>query len=378
MQNILDKIGEIAEKEKIKVYLVGGPVRDFIMKNEIKDIDICVEGNGISFAKILKKYFNCGLKTYSEFNTATLFLAHFSIDIATSRKETYPYPTSLPVVENGDIFTDLARRDFTINSIALSLDKKRGFIDPFSGRDDIKKGLVRVLHKKSFIDDPTRIFRAIRFKQRFDFRLEKETKKLLKQSIRIINKLSPERIRTEIMLLLKEQKKEEIFSQLYKLGVLDIIKLKPPQPGVSTSLFALIDPDKMPDFLTKSERQIAQGILKISLKEDLLKKAEKPSQIYQILFGIPEESLVFRMNQKPVIKGKIKEFLNVYNKVKLEITGRDLEKLGIKKGPIYKELLTKTLLAKLDGKIKGKQVHLVEEEINFVKTLLIHFFLDIR
>lgn len=400
IESILDRISRIVEEEKIKAYLVGGPVRDLIMGNKIVDIDICVEDSGMSFAKILNKNFKGKLKTYPQFNTASVFLPEIRIDVSTCREEVYPYPVSLPVVKKGDILTDLARRDFTINSIALCLGKERKFVDPFLGRDDIKKGIIKVLHKNSFIDDPTRIFRAIRFAKRFNFKIEDKTVELMNESIKLgmIQKLSKDRIRNEIFLLFKEKEKEKIFNELHKLGILKILNLKKPEKKilekieknlldlpkatlkrstfnfqVSTNAVYLLSLVNLKDynkgFFTRKENKIIEGVIKVLKEENSLKKARKPSSIYQILFGIPVESLIFVMSLKEELKGKIKKFLDRYSKVKLEITGKDLQNLGIEKGPIYKTLLNKVLFAKLDGKIKGKQ-----EEIKFAEDVAKSYF----
>ncbi len=228
MFSLLEKIISVAEENKFNIYLVGGFVRDlFLQKSFLKkaDLDITVEGDGIKFAGILEKSLKGKVITYPQFLTATYISpSEERLDIATTRKETYPSGGKLPIVKKGSIFDDLYRRDFTINTLAIKLTPKKEkgkLIDLFNGIEDIKKGIIRVLHNKSFEDDPTRIFRAVRFEKRFNFRIESSTFIYLKKALKKeYPYLSGERIRNEIDLILKEKKRKEILYRLYTLKVL--------------------------------------------------------------------------------------------------------------------------------------------------------------
>lgn len=188
-KSFLDKVKEIsfeARKQKISLYLVGGIVRDILLGERILDIDIVVERNAISFTQHLAKHFNARCLTHPPFKTASLFFSdNFRIDFVTARSETYRFPGALPSVKPGFLEEDLFRRDFTINAMAISLNPGSWgeLIDPFCGLKDLSKKIIRVLHEKSFIDDPTRILRAVRFEQRLGFSIEKKTGKLLKDAI---------------------------------------------------------------------------------------------------------------------------------------------------------------------------------------------------
>ena len=219
--NIIEIVGKIADESGVEAYIVGGPVRDKLLGIKNFDLDFVVETGGIKFAEILNKTLNGKLTIYKAFGTATIDLKGKRIDIVTARKETYKRPAAYPTVKPGKIKDDLFRRDFTINAMAIAINKK-GFgklIDFYNGQKDLKKGLIRVLHDKSFMDDPTRIFRAVRFSVRFGFKIEPHTKKLMKEAVLdgLLGDVNAGRIRKEIEIFLKEknpQKCMDVFSKL--------------------------------------------------------------------------------------------------------------------------------------------------------------------
>lgn len=218
---IIEIVGHIADKLKVPVYIVGGPVRDKLLGIANFDLDFVVEGSGIRFAEVLNKTLKGRLVTYKAFGTATIFLKDRRIDIVTARKESYKKPAAYPDVEPGTIKDDLFRRDFTINAMAISLNKK-GFgrlKDFYGGQEDLKKRIIRVMHDKSFMDDPTRIFRAVRFSVRFGFKIEPHTKRLIKEAIAdgLLGEVNKGRIKKEIELFLKEKNPKrclEVFGKL--------------------------------------------------------------------------------------------------------------------------------------------------------------------
>src|SRR6478672_11974818 len=201
---LLRELGRSADGEGIGLYLVGGVVRDLLLKRENWDLDLTVEGDGIAFARAVSERYRAGLAVFERFATSRLvFLEGLKIDIATTRRESYPRPAALPDVESASLNEDLYRRDFTINAMAIQLNTARfgRLSDPYGGRQDLKAKTLRVLHTCSFRDDPTRIFRAIRFEQRFGFRLERTTMRLLAQaaSTNLIQQLSGPRLQNEIV-----------------------------------------------------------------------------------------------------------------------------------------------------------------------------------
>ncbi|MEK7868185.1 MAG: CCA tRNA nucleotidyltransferase [Candidatus Omnitrophota bacterium] len=219
--DIIKIVGKIADESGVKAYIVGGSVRDKLLGMSNYDLDFVVEGDGIKFAEVLNKKLKGRLITYKAFGTATIELKGKRIDVVTARKESYKYPAAYPIVKPGAIKDDLFRRDFTINSMALAIDKKGlgRLVDFYGGQKDLTKGVIRVLHDKSFMDDPTRIFRAVRFSVRFGFKIEPHTKKLMKEAVLdgFLGEVNAGRIRKEIELFLKEKNPKkclDVFSKL--------------------------------------------------------------------------------------------------------------------------------------------------------------------
>jgi len=229
LKKYIKALFEIEKQLGCRIFFVGGYVRDLILHTDSKDIDFCVEGNGIDVARAVHKQIGGDLTVYKKFLTSSLKLKNsFILDFATARTETYPAPASMPVVKPAKLKDDLYRRDFTINAIALPLLPTSLFpipdllIDPCGGYSDIKNKLIRVLHKKSFIDDPTRILRAIRYSVRFGFKSEKNTAKWMEQAIKddLLNFVSAPRLRDEFIKALEEQKAKKIFTEFEKNGIL--------------------------------------------------------------------------------------------------------------------------------------------------------------
>lgn len=218
---IIEIVGKLADKLKVPAYIVGGPVRDKLLGIDNCDLDFVVEGDGIKFAEALNKTLKGKLTAYKAFGTATIALHGKRVDVVTSRKETYKCPAAYPTVKPGSIKDDLFRRDFTINAMAISLNKKNfgKLVDFYGGQKDLKKGIIRVMHDKSFIDDPTRVFRAVRFSVRFGFKIEPHTKKLIKEAVLdgLLGEVNAGRVRKEIGLFLKEKNPKkclEVFTKL--------------------------------------------------------------------------------------------------------------------------------------------------------------------
>jgi tRNA nucleotidyltransferase (CCA-adding enzyme) len=194
----------------VSVYAVGGFVRDILLRVENLDVDIVVEGDGIRFAEEFEKKFHCRIRTHKKFGTAIiLFPDGLKVDVATARWEVYDSPAALPTVESASIKMDLYRRDFTINTLAIQLNPSAfgEQIDFFGGVKDIKEKVIRVLHNLSFVEDPTRVFRAIRFEQRFGFQIGKHTQHLMKNALKVgfLERLSGGRVFSELILLLQEE-----------------------------------------------------------------------------------------------------------------------------------------------------------------------------
>lgn len=407
IQETIRLCSQLGKELGFKIYLVGGFVRDLILGVKNFDLDIVVEGNGIEFAQELAKKLNAKFVYHKRFGTATVINKAFKIDIATARKEIYEYPGSLPKVSFGSINDDLLRRDFTINSMAIEIseDNYGKLVDRFNGREDLKKKVIRVLHPLSFSDDPTRILRAIRFKERFKFKFERKTLKLMKEAVRknLLEKVGPHRLRDELILILKEPYPLKYIYRIKKIYGFKFIHPKlflksknlsflrktekkilwfkenlPKERKLDSWLIyfiALLDPldKRQTNFVLKSFA-LRKGEKKrvISYKERLkpvLKRLRKreilPSQIFRILEPLSYEVIILissKENNRNVLK-RIEDFLKIYNKVKISFKGSDLKALGAVPGPKFKKILRQVLYKKLNGKIKTK-----EEELKFIKS----------
>ncbi|MDO9528018.1 MAG: hypothetical protein Q7J27_02540 [Syntrophales bacterium] len=226
---LLISSGRCADDMGFKAFIVGGLVRDLFLNYENHDIDLVVEGEGIRFAEVLAREYGASICCYESFGTAALtFSDGYKLDVATARTEIYEHPSALPKVRPGLIRDDMYRRDFTINALAVGLnpDHFGKLLDFFNARKDIKRKLIRVMHDLSFIDDPTRAFRAVRFEQRFGFRIVKSTEKLIKNLVEgdLFTKLADYRISSELQLILREKDPLPALKRLEELGVLGRIR----------------------------------------------------------------------------------------------------------------------------------------------------------
>ncbi|MDP3595844.1 MAG: polya polymerase, partial [Nitrospirota bacterium] len=222
---LLREIGQLGDERGCRVYVVGGVVRDLLLGHVTLDLDLTVEGDGVGFARLVADRYRAGLVAFERFATARLvFSDGLKMDIATTRRESYALPGILPTVQSASIEEDLYRRDFTINAIAVQLNPGQfgRLLDVYGGQRDLRARTIRVLHAGSFQDDPTRIFRAIRFEQRLKFRLERATIRLLAEaaSKNLIQQLSGPRLQNEILLLLAERDPVRVMARLSQLTLL--------------------------------------------------------------------------------------------------------------------------------------------------------------
>ncbi len=243
---LLKAVASEARRLHQALYIVGGYVRDLLLGRPAVDFDLVVEGDAIALARSLEEKYGGRIQTHSRFGTAKWTLKPLrerlaalspdhvgidphdlpvSLDLISARTEFYDYPTALPTVERSSIKLDLHRRDFTINTMALRLDGSHygDLYDFWGGLRDLKSRQVRVLHSLSFVDDPTRQLRAVRFEQRFDFSIEARTLELMHEGHPLIHNLSGDRLRHELNLIFQEEKAPQMFSRLDELGLLSAI-----------------------------------------------------------------------------------------------------------------------------------------------------------
>ena len=231
----LKQVAATAHEMNFTLYLVGGPVRDLLLGRPNFDLDLVVEGDAVALAERLAKTHGGRVHSHSRFGTAKWIIADEpglstyagmhapgALDLISARTEFYEYPTALPAVERSSIKLDLQRRDFTINTMAICLDPDRfgQLLDPFGGRQDLERGLIRVLHNFSFIEDPTRILRAVRFEQRFGFRIESRSAELVAGAVDLLDNVSGDRLRHELFAILDEPEPERYLMRLQELGAL--------------------------------------------------------------------------------------------------------------------------------------------------------------
>ncbi len=399
------RAGEAGDELGFGVYLVGGCVRDLLRSVESPDIDIVVEGDGISFARTLAKEMGLKVRVHQKFGTAQVILPPLKIDVATARTEYYESPAALPKVETSSIKKDLYRRDFTINTLAVKLNKKNFglLLDFFGGQRDLKEKLIRVLHNLSFVEDPTRAFRAIRFSERFGFKLTKHTENLIKLALRmnIFEKLSGSRLYDELMLTFMETYPTKALKRLNDYGLLKVIHNSLAfSPGLEEFFQSVHDSISWFDLLfleehyekgllylaallyklSKEDRESALDRLAVPVKprEHILKtlniaqnivkklKADSPVDIYHTLKDCDIEAILFSMalSEDSDIKKAISRFLLELRDVKPIVKGGDLKKIGIPPGPVYSDVFRQIVDEKLMGRLATR-----EEELAFVKNI---------
>jgi tRNA nucleotidyltransferase (CCA-adding enzyme) len=382
---------------------VGGFVRDLLMAQSNLDIDIVVEGDGIAFAQAFAAAENGSVKRHQQFGTAVVSLPDgYKIDVATARTEIYEHPGALPSVKPGSIKDDLRRRDFTINAMAIELNEDRfgELVDFFGGRLDTKTGSVRVLHDLSFEDDPTRIFRAIRFERRYGFIIEPHTYELIGKAVEggFLENITRERIRNEILLILREDNPIHAICRMTHFHILEYIhssislseemawlfdriiavlgwwrSIRGHADGVLLNLLILLDQLDTAETEDVLERLVLQkkyvDVLmasKTSLPAILERMNEgimKPSEIYETLKGTPLEVLLFAMAKFPEKSDSISNYLWRLRKAKPLVNGNDLRKLHYREGPLYTQILKAAFAAQLDGLVGNKT-----QAIQFVKN----------
>lgn len=403
----LKDLGAVAEEMKVSAYVVGGFVRDIFLHRENLDVDLVIEGDGIEFARKVASKNKGHVKVHKTFGTAVItFQDGFKVDVASARLEYYEYPAALPKVEMSSIKLDLYRRDFTVNTLAIRLNPSffGELIDFFVARKDIKEKTIRVIHNLSFVEDPTRILRAIRFEQRFGFRIGKLTLSLIGNAVKLnfLDRLDGRRLLSELVLVLQE---DEVILDIKRMHELDILRFVHPKISFGDATKVLLEniseviswyelsflEEKyerwkiyflgLINSLQKSEALSLGKRLSMSEKEkkEMLRNKEQArdalvkmarqrrlsnSKLYRLLRPLSLECLLYLMAKvtKKEAKKAISTFLIQLKYTKIKTTGKDLKKLGLPPGKLYKRILDSLLNAKLDGKVKTKR-----EEIAFVR-----------
>ena len=407
IQQLLRLAGTVGDEVRAKVYAVGGFVRDLLLRHANLDVDLVVEGDGIAFAEVLGPHLTAKVTSHRTFGTAVLTLPDgFKMDVATARTEYYEYPAALPTVEHSSIKMDLYRRDFTINTLAVCLNADRygELLDFFGGQQDLRDKTLRIIHNLSFVEDPTRILRAARFEVRFGFRLSRHAEQLAVNAVTLglLEKLAGERLTTELQLILQEGRPFAILQRLQELGVLAAIhprltleagmEQRFKHVGEVLTWYGLLYQEPSPAswivyLLTLLlERRSVEG-------RAILRRLNPPPRIaatvsralarlraltrqFQQARDLParrvyrwmvEDSLevalaLMARMERPEQAKAIGDFLSTTRRVRPILRGDDLQSLGIRPGPIYRDILNSLLYARLDGHVQSR-----DDELRFVR-----------
>ena len=404
-----------AERMDLPLYIVGGSVRDLMLGRPTKDFDFTVEGDAGRLAEFILRNYGGRVLFHHRFGTATWTLDETTfkrlqipmlgsedfppfLDLISARKEIYSQPGALPTVQRSNIDDDLRRRDFTINAMAVRLDGKYygELVDPLGGQADLEGGLIRALHEKSFIDDPTRMLRAVRYAGRYGFAIEPGTLRLIDGEAKaVLSRLSGERLRHELDLLFEEQDPSALFNRLAELGLLEPVHSS--LPAVNTQLPLLESPAPVygdfaiPEILSFkqmlgwtsllmsiSPAEIDQIAKRLDFPVSLARSARaasalrsqlpalqnsKPSRWTSALDELPALSVyaVYRVTEEPALG----QYLTQWRNVRPTITGDDLKQRGLAPGPRYAEILDQLRTAWLDGEVKSSN-----EEIKLLEKLI--------
>lgn len=402
---LLDLVKNAAGVQGCVVYLVGGSVRDLLLDMPISDFDLVVEGEAIQLGEELIRKNGGRLVAHRRFGTATWHLPAElarladlnALDLATARTESYREPSALPEVVQSNIRLDSARRDFAINTLAVPLNGKRAgeLCDYWGGLDDLKHGRVRVLHTRSFVDDATRVFRAVRLEQRLKFSLDNQTARLISSALPLIELLSGDRVRHEIESVFAELEPEVILRRLDKLGVLEAV-----HQGLGDSIDEwlrdcfvdarrLVQSEDLLDvyfglWLIRLDREVTSAICRrIGLRPRFVSMLEEWVEFETDLVDVPTEQQasalvkmldgrntialqIMRISTSDIgLRSKLGLYIDHLKSVKPSVDGEYLERLGVKPGPIYGLVISKLRDAWLDGDVVN-----VDEERELLKGIL--------
>jgi tRNA nucleotidyltransferase (CCA-adding enzyme) len=404
IHNLLMEFGGVGDVLGYAVYAVGGFVRDLLLKVENFDVDIVVEGDGIRFAEALEKKVPCRIRTHRKFGTAIiLFPDGLKVDVATARWEVYDSPAALPTVESASIKMDLYRRDFTVNTLAIQLNPKAfgELIDFFGGVKDVKEKTIRVLHNLSFVEDPTRVFRAIRFEQRFGFQIGKHTQNLMRNAVKVgfLERLSGGRVLSELILILREEdplpalkrmrdfnlfhflhpglkfdeQAEALCEQIHHvIAWFDLLFLEQRYERWLIYFYGLMDLIKEGEREELCQRLAMNDRLRKRVKEGKLQadqvllqifswintdRRPKRSEIYDVLDPLSIESKLFMMAKTTQVATRryISLYFTQLKDTKPILRGTDLIQMGMKSGPSIKKALSGLLKARLDEQVITRQ-----------------------
>jgi tRNA nucleotidyltransferase (CCA-adding enzyme) len=402
----LDQIRQTAAGLGLPTYLAGGFVRDLLLGQAPGDFDLAVEPAGATsaaaagarLARALSTAFGGEVTVHAAFGTATWYDPQGSpVDCATTRTETYAHPGALPTVAvTGSILDDLGRRDFAINAMAVRVDGDEfgTLLDPYRGATDLVSRCVRVLHPRSFVDDPTRLYRAVRYAQRLDFALAGDTLELVEPALMCVDTLSGERLRHEFELVFQERRTAETLERLEELGLLraahPALRWSPvenrsamalrelpverwrvnPLLASQAAYFALLLRSAGTERIGLALERLAVTrdvfvavTAALALKVSHWPAAPRPSEVVAQLDRLTEAAVVAAYGLHESIRPVLDLYLHEWRHVRSELTGDDLQAMGLRPGPDFKNLLWRLRAARLDGNVTSRS-----EEVTLVQT----------
>ena len=401
---LLRQVAALSAHLGLPAYLVGGFVRDALLKQPINDFDLVVEGDAVKLGRALVKQFGGRLTVHAPFKTATWFLPAgvgsrygteehrpYStpestidfIDLISARSETYARPAALPTVKLGTLADDLRRRDFTINALAVRLDGDHfgELSDPLGGRADLQRGLVRVLHPNSFVDDPTRLLRAVRYAERYGFKIESGSEALIPLALEYVDKLSPERLRHELDLILGEENAVPMMEKLWASGIVRCVRPALPSEEAARKRFGATRrlPSSVEDpvqfrwmvwLMDATPAQFRALAKRLHFTADLAKKVAaaasiyndlesfkgtRPSECAARLDGLPEEAIrAVSLCADEETRALLEMYLTKWKDVKPFADGDALQRMGVPFGPRIGEILRRLRAAWLDGEVTSE------------------------
>jgi tRNA nucleotidyltransferase (CCA-adding enzyme) len=407
VQALLRSAGAVADEIGTRIYTVGGFVRDLLLRHENLDVDLVVEGDGIAFGERLGLRLNAKVTSHPKFGTAVLILPDgFRVDVATARTEYYEYPAALPTVEHSSIKMDLYRRDFTVNALAVCLNGARygELLDFFGGQQDLRDKTLRIIHNLSFVEDPTRILRAARFEMRFGLHLSRHAEQLSVNAVQmgLLDKVAGPRVFTELQSILREPRPWAILRRVEALGALAAIHprlvlgrateqrcqrvgevltwhnllylqvqpapwlvyflvLLEERPGTEArAILRRLGPP------AKIANVVARDLARLRALARSLQRTREvaPSRMYRWLAEVSVEVVLALMAVvgRPELRKAIGDFLGASGRVRPLLRGDDLRALGIRPGPVYRDILNSLLYARLDGHVQSR-----DDELRFVR-----------
>ena len=387
MRDVLDRVSVRAGELGWRVFLVGGPVRDMLLGLTSLDLDVVIEGDAVILAREMARPGEPAPVVHADFGTATISVGGARIDLVTARAETYEHPGALPSVRPGSIEEDLARRDFSLNAMALALNggHRGDLLDPHGGWGDLEHGFIRVLHDRSFIDDATRMLRGVRYEQRFGFALEPGTLALLKRDLAYLDSISGDRVRHEMERTFEEHEPEQTLQRLDAMGLLGAlhpglrfgprraealfaVRRRPRSSGVFPSLcWCLLawhlDAGALPSLRARLNLRrsvsddIADALALGELESRLDRPDLKPSEVFDLLHGRSQAALQAAglLFEGPRAREGVALYLSHLRFVRPALAGRDLLQLGFTDGPALGRALATLRSARLNGEVASRQ-----------------------